>query len=224
MPDLRPSLNHQILRVLNRAKRRGAGEVAGLLTDRLKEAWSSEETLILLVRDAARLQLDAPGLTFRRAVPADGLRYAHDVGTDSATTLAARLADDVMCFLVEDGERILHASWVTTSGAWTREIQTLLRPPQGDAYVYESFTRADARGRGIYPFALAGMVTYLADAGIRRVWVGVEAGNTPSRRAIAKAGFEEGFKVRFSRRRSRLKVDPPTGPLATEGRSFLFGG
>ena len=51
-----------------------------------------------------------------------------------------------MCFVVEDGDRFLHSSWVTTTGAWTREIRAYLCPPQGDAYVYESFTRADARG------------------------------------------------------------------------------
>ena len=224
MPDLRPPPPHLLLRLANRVRSRGIAEVTDLATGRLKDAWSSEETLILLVRDAGPLDRPGPGLSFRRAEPADAERYARDVGTDSARTFKARLAPDVMCFIVEDGDRLLHASWVTTSGAWTREIQALLAPPPGDAYVYESFTRADARGRGIYPFALAGMLTYLAEAGITRVWVGVESSNEPSRRAIAKAGFEEGFRIKFCRRHNRLAVSPPQGPLAHEGSSFLIRG
>jgi ribosomal protein S18 acetylase RimI-like enzyme len=198
--------------------------VLELTADRVRGAWASEETLILLVREAGSLERAAQGLVFRRAEGKDAARYASDVGTDSGTTFTRRLADDVTCFIVEDGRKILHASWVTTSAAWTREVQALLAPPPGDAYVYESFTRADARGRGIYPFALAGMVTELAARGIERVWVGVEASNEPSRRAIAKAGFEEGFQIRFSRRHGKLRLDRPRGPLADEGELFLLRG
>lgn len=195
-----------------------------MFRERLKEAVRSEETLILLVRTAAAVERERPGLSLRRAVAADGGRYARDVGTDSAATFKKRLSDDVFCFLVEEDDRILHSSWVTTSGAWAREIQSLLRPPEGDAYVYESFTRRDARGRGIYPFALAGIVTSLAESGVRRVWVGLESKNEPSRRAIAKAGFEEGFEVRFRRRLGKLTLDRPTGPLAIEGKLFFRRG
>lgn len=224
MPDARPSLPHLLLRLGNRIRARGAAEVLGLLRVRLRGAWSSEETLILLVREVSPLEKKVPGVHFRRAEPRDAARYARDVGTDSAATFTARLRDDVMCFIAEEGDRILHASWVTTSGAWAREVQALLSPPTGDAYVYESFTRSDARGRGIYPFALAGMLTELSPLGVRRLWVGVEASNQASRRAIGKAGFEEAFSIRFSRRRGKLSVGEPIGPLAAEGRSFLGGG
>jgi RimJ/RimL family protein N-acetyltransferase len=110
---------------------------------------------------------------------------------------------------------------VTTTGAWTREIRAYLSPPLGDAYVYESFTRADARGRGIYPFALAGILTAMAASGIERVWVGVESDNVPSRKAIAKAGFEEAFTLHFERRWGRLKIDQPRGPHAEQARQFI---
>lgn len=213
-----------MLRLANRIRSRGIGEVFDLAAGRIKETWASQETLILLVRDAAHQEKAADGLVFRRAEALDAPRYARDVGTDSAATYKARLSPDVMCFVVDDGHKILHASWVTTSAAWTREVQALLKPPDGDAYVYESFTRADARGRGIYPFALAGMLSYLAASGIKRVWVGVESSNEASRRAIAKAGFEEGFRIRFCRRHGRLRIEPPEGPAAHEGSSFLIRG
>jgi RimJ/RimL family protein N-acetyltransferase len=116
---------------------------------------------------------------------------------------------------------VLHSSWVTTTGAWTREIRAYLAPPSGDAYVYESFTRADARGRGIYPFALAGILTAMSEQGLSKVWVGVESDNAPSRRAIAKAGFEEAFTLGFERRLGRLTIDEPHGPLAEQARHFV---
>lgn len=163
----------------------------------------------------------AEGLSFRAATEDDAELYAHDIGTDSAATFRARLAEDVRCYIVEGDGKLLHSSWVTTSAAWTREIARYLTPPKGDAYVYESFTRADARGRGIYPFALAGIVTTLDQEGVERVWVGVEATNLASQRAMDKAGFKEGFRVDFGRKLGRLWVGTPVGPQAEIGRSFL---
>jgi RimJ/RimL family protein N-acetyltransferase len=221
MPDHRPAVQKQLARLLNRAQSRGTGEVAELAADRLKEAWNSRNTLILNVLRAEAVQRSVPGLTFREASAADGEAYARDIGTDSAATFSARLGPDVRCFVVEEDGRLLHASWVTTSAAWAREVGRYLGPPSGDAYVYESFTRSDARGRGIYPLALAGILTALASEGIKDVWVGVEASNLASRRAMEKAGFSEGFRVEFGRRLGKLWVGAPVGPKAEVGRSFM---
>ena len=221
MPDRPPSIPLRVGRTLHRFRARGPGEVLRLAVHRLAEAWHSENDLILNVRPAAPLERPGEGLTFRRAGPQDGARYARDIGTDTEKSFRARLAPDVMCFVVEDDERLLHSSWVTTTGAWTREIRSYLCPAKGDGYVYESFTRADARGRGIYPFALAGIVTTMAVEGVRSVWVGVEADNVPSRKAIAKAGFEEAFTLHYERRFGRLTVAEPKGPRAEQARHFV---
>jgi hypothetical protein len=221
MPDHPPSISLRIGRTLHRAAARGPGEVLSLAGHRLKEAWSSEETLILNVRAAAEVDRPGEGLTFRRAGVDDAEKYARDIGTDSAKSFLARLAPDVRCYVVEGEGRFLHSSWVTTTGAWTREIRAYLTPPDGDAYVYESFTRADARGRGIYPFALAGILTALSADGVQHVWVGVEANNTPSRKAIAKAGFAEAFTIGFRRRLGRLTLKEPSGPRTEQARHFV---
>lgn len=200
---------------------RGPGEVLQLAAHRLKESWRSENDLLLNVRPAEPLKRPGDGLTFRQAAPEDGVRYARDIGTDTEKSFEARLAPDVMCFVVESDDRFLHSSWVTTTGAWTREIRAFLTPPSGDAYIYESFTRADARGRGIYPFALAGILTAMAGHGMSQVWVGVESDNVPSLKAIAKAGFREAFTLRYERRIGRLTLDEPRGPLAEQARHFV---
>ncbi|MFP5298134.1 MAG: GNAT family N-acetyltransferase [Actinomycetota bacterium] len=212
---------HRVDRTLTRIRARGPAEVASLALDRLRSWYRSDETLLLMVREAGPVELPETSLRFRPATRADAAAYARDIGTDSARTFVQRLQPGTRCFVVEDDRRFLHASWVTTDKAWTREIAAYLAPPEGDAYVYESFTRADARGRGVYPIALAGIVSQLAEEGTTRVWVGVDERNAPSRRAIAKANFEEGFRLPYSRRWGRLSVGPASGPLAAYAGSFL---
>jgi GNAT superfamily N-acetyltransferase len=221
VPDLRPSPTRAIAKTLNRAKTRGLTEVLSLAGGRVKEWFSSSDDLVMFVRDAIAEAPDRDDLTFTRAVPSDGARYAIDIGTDSATTFATRLSDDTHCFLVSDGETLLHASWVTTGGAWTRELRAYLVPPGDDAYIYESFTRSDARGRGVYPFALANILEWGATTGIGRLWVAVEEHNPPSLRAVGKAGFQEAFRLPFSRSLGRLRIGAPTGPQAGAARAFL---
>ena len=223
MPDQRPDPAQQLSRLINRTRSRGAGELADLTTGRVQELWNSKNTLILNVLEAQRVERNSAGLRFREAGPDDAVAYARDIGTDSVTTFVTRLSDDVRCFVVEEEGKLLHSSWLTTTAAWAREIARFLCPPGGDAYVYESFTRADARGRGIYPLALAGILSAMAEEGIRRVWVGVEETNLASRRAMEKAGFAEGFRVEFGRRLGRLWVGAPVGPQAEAGRTFLRG-
>ncbi len=209
MPDRRPRLVDRVLRLAARVAARGPGEIVGVARARVAEWIRSEEELIMLVRPAA-----APtpafrhddDLALREAGPADGALYARAIGTDSAATFRRRLTPTTRCFVVERGDELLHASWVTTGAAWTREIRAYLVPPPGDAYVYESFTSPEARGRGVYPFALAGISSWAAAGGIGRVWVAVEGGNEPSYRAITKAGFEPSYSVRYARTWGRLKL------------------
>ncbi|MGH2746671.1 MAG: hypothetical protein ACRDKB_01935 [Actinomycetota bacterium] len=212
MPDRRSGPAHLLLKGINRIKARGPGEVGALLFDRAAKAIRSEDELIVLARSPDGPRPSASGLEFREASETDAVAYARDIGTDSARTFAARRSESTRCFVVKDGDFMVHATWMTTRGAWTRELRAYLRPPQGEAYVYESFTRAEARGRGVYPFALGEIAAWLGPRGVGRVWVAVEGGNPPSLRAVTKAGFEESFRIAYRRRLGRLWIDPPGGP------------
>jgi hypothetical protein len=221
MPDRRPGPLVATSRIAARVKARGAGEVLRLATQRVRELISSSDELIFLVRPTRGDRPSHDSLTFAEATREDAARYARDVGTDSAATFKTRLSETTNCFLVLLGDQIVHATWVTTTAAWTRELRTYVAPPAGDAYVYESFTRVEARGRGAYPFALLHISNLLAGRGLSRVWVGVEGHNGPSLRAVAKAGFEEAFDIRYRRHLGRLHVDSPTGRLAETGSLML---
>jgi ribosomal protein S18 acetylase RimI-like enzyme len=205
----------------NRVQARGFGEVIRLGNDRLKENIRSDETLIFYVRGTESVEAPALDLHGRPASPGDAGRYALDVGTDSPVTFQDRLGDDRLCYVVEEGGKLLHASWVATSPVWTRELRRPLAPPPGAAYVYESFTHPDARGRGVYPFALRGIVTTMADRGIQQVWVAVEASNQRSQRAVTKAGFEPAFTLSYRRRLGRLSIDSPGGNHPDLAGGFL---
>ena len=155
MSDTRLGPIAELRKLVARARARGVGEIAHLTLDRLKENLASSETLIVFVRPAEGERRPVEGLKLRRATVEDADRYASDIGTDSADTFARRLSDSTRCYVVVgSGGTFFHATWITTKAAWTRELRAHFRPPPGDAYVFESFTRADARGKGAYPFAL----------------------------------------------------------------------
>lgn len=204
-----------------RVRSRGVKEVAVLVWGRIKEEVSSGETLHFLVRETSSDAPPSDELAFREATEADAESYARDVGTDSAQTFRSRLTPGTRCFVVEADGRLLHASWITTERSWAREIRGWLVPPAGDAYIYESFTHPDARGRGIYPFALAHILAMLRKEGVGRAWIAVEEHNPPSRRAIDKAGFTFAFAVSYRRKLGRFTLYPPSGPEAEVGQTFV---
>ena len=221
MPDLRPPLPHRASRLLNRIGARGPAEVLQLTTHRIRDAIRSDDTLLVFTRAAGGEVSPPDGLTIRLATAADAAHYARDIGTDSKSSFASRLSDRTHCFLVLRADLIVHSSWVTTAAAWTREIHGYMKPPPGHAYVYESFTRVEVRGRGVYPFALRSICAWAGREGIERVWVAVEEDNPASIRAVEKAGFEEGFRFSFRRRLGRLQIDPAGGEMAHLATNFV---
>ena len=210
-----------------RGRARGWGEVARLAADRLKEEIRSEDLLVFFLRPSATGGMPSGNektsdLSVVRANEGHAITYERDIGTDSADTFNARLDKATRCYLVMDGERALHATWVTTGLSWVRELRRYFSPPAGSAYVYESFTRADARGRGIYPFALRGICEDLHAGGVEKVWVAVEKDNPASLRSVSKAGFKEAFVISYRRRWGAITVSEPRGEDADLcGRCFL---
>ena len=226
MPDLRPSLATTAFKTFNRARVRGPAEVWGEWWSVFRQAVRSRDELLMLVRSTEGAELEAgtrSGLEVRRATTREARAYAAQIGTDSPKTFAGRLSDDTGCFLVLEDDAILHASWVTRTGAWAREIRAYICPPPGDAYVYESFTVSKARGRGVYPYALGHIVAEMGRSGVNNVWVAVEAGNQASRRAIAKAGFEVAYEISYRRDLGRFRTTGPSGPRASEAAKMLRG-
>lgn len=216
----RHSVTVHVDRLLTRARTRGVSEVAELALTRTREWISSRDSLVMLVKDVGGQPERADG-DVRPAGPGDALAYARDIGTESPRTFRARLSDATRCWLVTEGSRLIHASWVTSEAAWTRELRRWVSPPEHDVYIYESFTTAAARGRGAYPRALAGIASWATGADIGRLWVAVEKDNAASLRAVAKAGFRVSYEVGYRRRWGRLTIDLPAGEMADCARTMI---
>jgi RimJ/RimL family protein N-acetyltransferase len=216
--ERRPSPVDNVHRAAARVRARGPREAARVLFDRTRAGLASSDRLLFFVRAGGGDTPTATGLAVRWATGADAQRYESDVGTEPAASFAARLTRCTGCFLIVERDRILHSTWVTQAGAWTRELRRFVCPPAGDAYVYESFTRPEARGRGLYPLALRAVCAEAARTSVRRVWVGVEDRNVASLRAVTKAGFEIAATVPYRRSMGRLSL----GPIEHRGpRPFL---
>ena len=210
MPGDRLAGRHVASRTWARIRARGPGEVRRLVTDRFMEAVGSGDTLVVFTLASRAHPPSTDDLLFRSATPEDGEAFARDIGTDSPGSFRARLSPTTSCFVIEANGRLLHSSWVTTSGAWTRELRSYLRPPQGGAYIYESFTRPDARGKGLYPTALRGIASDAFERGLDSLWVAVEAGNHSSLRAVSKVGFIPVSRLDYRRRWGRMTLRIPT--------------
>ncbi|MDQ3645501.1 MAG: GNAT family N-acetyltransferase [Actinomycetota bacterium] len=175
-------------------------------------AWvGSGDTLIVLSKRPGTAPPPPERTTVEAARPADAGTYERDIGTDTARTFASRLSDTSRCFLVRDGQTIVHATWLSTEPTWVGELGRYFVPPPSAAYVYESYTRPEARGRGIYPRALGAIEGILDQEGIAEMWIGVTKGNHSSLRAITKAGFSPRWEVPYLRRWGRTDVGLPVG-------------
>jgi GNAT superfamily N-acetyltransferase len=107
------------------------------------------------------------------------------------------------------GSRIAHASWVATQSAWVGEADRSFVVPPGDAYIYQSFTTPEMRGKGVYPAVLNTISARLGARGIAKLWIAAERTNHSSLRAIEKAGFSRTFEIEVRRRWGRTKVSVP---------------
>lgn len=218
MSGIRPGPLTALSKLPSRIRARGWREVAQLAGHRLKEEIRSEDRLIFFLRPTGPVDSQGAGRTsgleLVRGGPEHAGVYERDIGTDSSSTFKQRLTGETRCYLVLDRDRALHATWVTTGASWVRELRRYFKPPSGQAYVYESFTRADARGRGVYPFALGGICAELGEEGIQCVWVAVEVDNAPSLKSVSKAGFEKAFEISYRRRWGAISLSDPQGPQA----------
>lgn len=171
-----------------------------------------DTVLVVLERPAGGSPIDPPGIEIREAGTEDAAAYERDIGTDLTATVTRRLeGPGSSCWVALQPSRIVHASWVATQKAWVGEADRFFIVPPGDAYIYESFTAPDMRGRGVYPAVLATISSTLGPRGISKLWIAAESANRSSLRAIEKAGFTRSFEVGVRRRWGSAQVTVPEG-------------
>ena len=103
-----------------------------------------------------------------------------------------RLVGGEKLYTQRDGDRLAHYGWVVPlqSQAHFTEVAKSYHFPQPGAVLYDFYTAAYARGRGLYQATLSQMLHELATEGRDLAYIGVLADNGASRHVIEKAGFE----------------------------------
>ena len=171
-----------------------------------------------------RLGLPA-GVELRRA-SAEEVRLAAELGQSLNDARAHHAGGHDLWLAREDGAP-LFACWTFRGRA------PVLAAPGGqlelapDTVCLEnSFTSPRARGRGIAPASWSQLADSLKAEGIRSIITKVETDNVPTRRALAKAGFQEIGAVALERvvGRKRTTMSPVTGAGEGEAAGQLRAG
>lgn len=126
----------------------------------------------------------------RAAIEAEGLDWEK---------MAARAALGHRCTIVLSAGRLVHIRWHTDAGAWIPELRATLRPPPGDAYVYDAFTPEDLRGGQVQPAVACLMMEWGRREGYRRHHFYVRGNNAPGLRIVSKMRVRRTAVVRCLR-------------------------
>jgi GNAT superfamily N-acetyltransferase len=105
-----------------------------------------------------------------------------------------RLARGCRCFGVwRDGE-LAGYGWLSTQPEWIGELELEIKPRVGEAYIWNCFTLAHHRRRGVLRALLAGIRARAQSEGMKRIWIGSVA--IPAERAFGPSGFNPALAAR----------------------------
>lgn len=96
---------------------------------------------------------------------------------------------------VFDGAELVHVSWLVSADhdAISPEREIQLRP--GEMEITHCYTGSHHRGRGIYSFAISGLVETAFALGAHRVFMTTHETNLASQRGITKAGMQMAGRI-----------------------------
>ena len=167
-----------------------------------------------------------PELTLRRGQQAD-LPLLKQLPTVAPAEGKARLDAGNDLWLVVDGKRPMFSCWIFRDRLPAIAARDgYLALPADTVCLEDSVTAAAARGLGVAPAAWAAIADTLESERKRRIITKVTVENTPSRKAVAKVGFEAVAVMHFRRRLTRSKtwVEPLADDQVTTFLGRALGG
>ena len=127
------------------------------------------------------------GLQLRQASVADVGRLLYPERPVTADGLAERFRRGHLCFVALDAAgAAAHARWVSTDRAYIPELDADAVMAPGEAYMYDGYTRPDARGAGIDGAIRSLIFLRMHEGGFRRVYSYVRADNPIGTRAARR--------------------------------------
>jgi CelD/BcsL family acetyltransferase involved in cellulose biosynthesis len=103
-----------------------------------------------------------------------------------------RIESGVHPYTVVRGNRLVHYGWLTerSKQSFVTEVQHPYQYPPNSAVMWDFYTHSASRGQGLYSQSLKQIMSdAAAKPGTDFIYIAVLADNTPSRKAIEKAGF-----------------------------------
>jgi len=101
--------------------------------------------------------------------------------------VATRMARGCRCFGVWVGGELAGYGWMSTKPEWIGELELTITPRAGEGYIWNCFTLAPHRRRGVLRALLAGIRERARDEGLSRLWIGSVA--IPAEKAFGPSGF-----------------------------------
>ena len=122
---------------------------------------------------------------------ADRVHSLVDLGEFNAQDGIDRLRRGDCCYIATLDGRLAHYSWVQHSGEHpiTQAGKDVPVKP-GEFWIYNCRTAAWARGKALYPSALARILGEYFAHGYSAAWIYTARRNRPSQRGITRAGFQ----------------------------------
>ena len=162
---------------------------------------------------------------FSRAAPEMAGELARTMGFDTSTPVLQRLHAGKQCYIARIEGKLAAYCWVSFQEESIGELGLRLRLDQGDAYIWDCATLASYRGQRLYPALLAFMLVELQQAGLQRIWIGMNADNLPSQSGVARAGFQPVAEIIQAKDGSFLSRGRPGVPLqdVLDAHYVLFG-
>ncbi len=118
-----------------------------------------------------------------------------------------RLVKGEICCATFRNREVLSLCWMTFHEKEVGELERLVRPAEGDIYLYQAYTVPKFRGKNLYVILLTHIIQFAKERGYKRLLIFSLAHNRFSRKGIAKAGFSHFqtiFFFRFFKRRLYL--------------------
>jgi GNAT superfamily N-acetyltransferase len=137
---------------------------------------------------------------------AGGAFGVEEVARNSADALAAAMGDEgdlvrlrlergCRCFALLEGQ-VVGYGWVSTEAEWIGELELEIRPPAGEAYVWNCVTLPAHRFRGCFRALLRHITATARAEGVPRLWIGSVDGGAES--AVLGAGFRPVLRFSFA--------------------------
>lgn len=102
-----------------------------------------------------------------------------------------------ICSCLLSQKKVVSYCWIAFDKEWIDEIEMLIKPKDGEAYLYDAFTLSTYRRKNLFPIVLSNTLSYLKSQGYHRALIFALNSNRASMKALQKVGFKHFQTITF---------------------------